>query len=70
MISLKESFNNNKDVLYKFFSLLFRPFSIFFTLAYAHIKRYLHFSFIFNFSTFFQILLNFFNKIYNNFFLI
>jgi hypothetical protein len=39
----KESFNNNKDVLYRFFSLLIRPFSILFTLLYAHIKRYINF---------------------------
>lgn len=57
-----ESFNNNKDVLYKFFSLLWRPFSIFFTLAYAHIKRYVHFSVYFNW---FRSITTYLNLIYN-----
>jgi len=47
----KESFNNNKDVLYRFFSLLIRPFSIFFTLVFAHLKRFFHFLFNFEYKS-------------------
>lgn len=58
----RENFNNNKDILYKFFSLFFKPFSIFFTLAYAHLKRFFYFSNNFNLVKFVEFFSNFLNK--------
>ena len=70
VISWKESFNNNKDILYNFFSLCIRPFSIFFTLFYAHVKRFFHFSFNFNFNNLISTISNIFDKIYSSSFLV
>jgi len=70
VISWKESFNNNKDILYNFFFLIFKSFSIFFTLAYAHLKRFVHFLLHFSFIEFIETLSILFNKFYKNFFLI
>lgn len=70
VITWKEFFNNNKDVIYNFFSLCFRPFSIFFTLLFAHLKRFFHFLVYFDYKDFFKICSNLFFKFFSNFLMI
>jgi hypothetical protein len=70
VIIWKEFFNNNKDVIYNFFSLCLRPFSIFFTLFFAHLKRFSHFLVHFDYKNFIKITFDLFFKFFSNFFMI
>ena len=70
VIVWKESFNNNKDLILKFFNLCLRPFSILFTLIFAYVKRFVYFLIRFEYRNFFTTLLHFFSKFYSSSFII
>jgi len=54
VIIWKESFNNNKDLLYKFVYFFFRPFSLFITYILGEIKRFYVFLIKFEYKIFFK----------------
>ena len=63
----KENFNNNKDILYKFISFLFKPFGYIWTFFSCEVKKF--FNFLKNFkykkmiTIFYIFFLNYWNKI-------
>jgi len=70
VIQWKETFNNNRDVLWKFLSFCLRAFSLFFVLLFSELKRLYFFLKKIKYKVFLKTCIDFLYLNWNKFFLI